>query len=51
MKHKRNKLKQEDMQLEQLLKLMRKPQTAWDFYVPSEEDLDFIKQLEESLNK
>lgn len=37
--------------MEQLLELMKKPQTAWDFYVPSEEDLEFIKQLEESLNK
>ena len=51
MKHNCNKLEQESYQMKQLLELIRKPQTAWYFYVPSEEDLNFIKELEESLNK
>lgn len=36
--------------MKELLELMKKETTAWDFYVPSREDLKFIKDLEHDLN-
>ena len=36
--------------MKELLKIMKKETTAWDFYVPSKEDLDFIRDLEYDLN-
>ena len=36
--------------MSELLNLMKKETTAWDFFVPSLEDLTFIAELEESLN-
>ena len=35
--------------MNEILNLMKKETTAWDFFVPSLEDLAFITELEESL--
>ena len=36
--------------MKELLEIIKKDLSAWDFYVPSKEDLKFIKELEHDLN-